>query len=66
MSGADSLKGRSASELQEEIMNLNREQIKLLRAAVFGGMTREEAREYDERHNAIVELLNELARLSRV
>jgi len=49
--------------LKAEIRRLNEQQIHALEMAVFGGMTPGEGEEYDERHNTIAELTNELAML---
>jgi hypothetical protein len=44
---------------------LNEQQRKLLKLAVFGGMTPEEAKEYDEGQRRITKLIERLAVLEK-
>jgi hypothetical protein len=47
--------------LKEEIDRLSQQQTSALWMATFGGMTADEAKEYDGRHRKIVKLMKELA-----
>ncbi len=49
--------------LKEEIDRLTVEQLEALKAATFVGMTRDEAKEYDERRAKIIRLIDELRQL---
>ena len=47
--------------LRHEVNTLAKRQVKALRRAMRGGMTLVEAREYDNRHNKIADLMKSLA-----
>lgn len=51
--------------LKIELQELIEQQKKLLRAAVFGGMTPEEQAKYDERQTRITKLIERLTALER-
>ena len=51
--------------LKDELEQLNEQQRKLLKLAVFGGMTPEEAKEYDEGQRRITKLIERLAVLEK-
>ena len=51
--------------LKEQFQELSELQKKLIRTAVFGGMTPEELKEYDDRQKRIAELIERLGKLEQ-
>jgi hypothetical protein len=62
MDNSDSL---AVWALKEEFQQLVEQQNRLLRKAVFGGMTPEELKEYDDRQERISKLIEHLGELEK-
>jgi uncharacterized protein YeaC (DUF1315 family) len=59
------MKIRGIKPRRQEINRLTKEQVQTLSVAVYLGMTPDEAKEYDDRHQHIRQLVEEVAMLER-
>lgn len=52
-------------ELKQELRKLTDEQIGILKGATFGGLSEDEAKDYDNRQRQIIRLIQRLAELQK-
>lgn len=62
MDNSDSIAIRA---LKEQLQQLVEQQNRLMKTAVFGGMTRKELKEYDDRQERISKLIERLGELEK-